>query len=124
MLLDSKLQKLTFILIFFHFVHHFYNGNPHNAISSSLIMLLLCLQRCQNLIVTGVVLVQVHLLESLIKNPLEEMQRQDKTFKSSIKRNSIISRVVLIWFVHASFYYQVNIFSTHTNLFLLINEPL
>lgn len=114
MFLDSKLQKLTFLLILFHFVHHFYNENPHNAISSSLIIFLLCLQRCQNLIITGVVLVQVHLLESIIKHPLEEMQRQDKALKSSIKRDSIISRVVLIWFVHASFYYQVSIFSVNT----------
>lgn len=106
-LMDSKLQKLSLLLICIHFVNHFHLGHVYPAISSSLTLFFMCLQRCHNLIIVAIVLVQANHLSELMVQPSDDPHRLDKTYKSSIKRNAVVSRLLVVWFFHASFYYQV-----------------
>ncbi|CAL8083219.1 unnamed protein product [Orchesella dallaii] len=107
LLVDSKLQKVAFFLIFLHFIQHLYKGHVRNAFLSTVLVFFLSLQRLQNFLALSIVFTQQNYLGKLIIQQ-HEGNMQDKSHKSSNRINSIIYRVLIIWFAHASFYYQGN----------------
>jgi len=101
---DHIVQQLSYIFIFVNMLH---TAIKLQFLSSSVVttftLVVITLHRMQNVIVTGLIFAQLFLI-----NKLFQYQATLKTdLKKKGRSQNLINQVVLVWFAHAAFFYQV-----------------
>lgn len=101
------IQQITFLMILFHSIITLWRRSARESIFTGILLVVLHLQRQQNILVVGLLLTGLLELISFFHHH-QMLKLESQTNLSKVANNVPLStQVAFVWFAHNSFFYQV-----------------
>ncbi|OXA56668.1 GPI ethanolamine phosphate transferase 2 [Folsomia candida] len=105
---EVGIQQITFLMILFHSIITLWRRSARESIFTGILLVVLHLQRQQNILVVGLLLTGLLELISFFHHH-QMLKLESQTNLSKVANNVPLStQVAFVWFAHNSFFYQGN----------------